>query len=60
MRDRPRTAYPPCRSQASWRGDLSPLGREAALKNGTAAQSNGDKSPRHKSRLLQFLIFSGL
>ena len=31
-----------------WRGDLSPLGREAALKTGTAAQSNGDKSPRHK------------
>ena len=34
-----------------WRGDLSPMGREAApafdLKEGPAAQSIGDKSPRH-------------
>ncbi|AWM95072.1 hypothetical protein DJ564_01225 [Pseudomonas sp. 31-12] len=45
-----------------WRGDLSPLGCEAAPKwatlffrhtastgFATAAQPNGDKSPRHKS-----------
>ncbi|TNB85761.1 hypothetical protein FHJ31_09980 [Pseudomonas sp. Fig-3] len=41
-----------------WRGDLSPLGRAAALKPAatvcqsalfwTAAQSSGDKSPRHR------------
>jgi cobaltochelatase CobN len=43
----------PCGSELLWRGDLSPLGREAAPKNGTAAQSNGDKSPRHKSSLPQ-------
>jgi hypothetical protein len=36
-----------------WRGDLSPLGCEAASNNGTAAQPNGDKSPRHKSPLPQ-------
>ncbi|MCG6573875.1 hypothetical protein EGM97_04035 [Pseudomonas sp. AF32] len=46
-----------------WRGDLSPLGREAALKPdnslhlidfGTASQSSGDKSPRHNSRARVF------
>ncbi|AXP07032.1 hypothetical protein DZG01_30335 [Pseudomonas fluorescens] len=40
-----------------WRGDLSPLGREAPPKDrpsqchdtiGAAAQPSGDKSPRHK------------
>nr|TSB51378.1 hypothetical protein FEE99_15105 [Pseudomonas sp. ef1] len=40
-----------------WRGDLSPMGCEAAPKTSawpagsdfaTAAQPNGDKSPRHK------------
>jgi cobaltochelatase CobN len=48
----------PCGSELLWRGDLSPLGREAAPKNGTAAQSNGAvrrfaKSPRHKSSVPQ-------
>jgi len=47
-----------CGSELLWRGDLSPLGREAAPENGTAAQSNGavrrfDKSPRHKSAFPQ-------
>jgi hypothetical protein len=36
-----------------WRGDLSPMGRAAAPRlilkqSGPAAQSIGDKSPRHK------------
>ncbi|AUO46549.1 hypothetical protein C1C98_14285 [Pseudomonas ogarae] len=33
-----------------WRGDLSPLGCAAAPLV-SAAHSNGDKSPRHKSQL---------
>jgi hypothetical protein len=50
-----------------WRGDLSPLGCEAALKLlmrcirytvvavfGAASQPNGDKSPRHKDILSPF------
>ncbi|AWM89835.1 hypothetical protein DJ564_02940 [Pseudomonas sp. 31-12] len=56
----------PCGSGHLWRGDLSPLGGEAAPKPATsvyqlhrvrwfttASQSNGDKSPHHKSSLLQ-------
>nr|POA13501.1 hypothetical protein C1892_15605 [Pseudomonas sp. MPBD7-1] len=31
-----------------WRGSLLPLGREAAPRNGTAAQSSGSKLPRHR------------
>ena len=38
----------PCGSELLWRGGLPPLGREAAPKDGTAAQSNGGKPPRHK------------
>jgi cobaltochelatase CobN len=53
----------PCGSELLWRGDLSPLGREAAPKNGTAAQSNGAvrrfaKSPHHKSPLPQEAAWS--
>ncbi|MGE8145227.1 cobaltochelatase subunit CobN [Pseudomonas frederiksbergensis] len=40
-------------SEPLWRGGLPPLGREAAPMDGTAAQSNGGKPPRHKSSLPQ-------
>ncbi|AUO49748.1 hypothetical protein C1C98_11370 [Pseudomonas ogarae] len=53
------------RHKSLWRGDLSPLGCVAApeaqspislahlsVSLGTASQSSGDKSPRHKSRFL--------
>jgi len=51
-------------TQNLWRGDLSPLGREAVpkkyqpprsanRKQGAAAQPSGDKSPRHKSSQLR-------
>ncbi|KAB0500233.1 hypothetical protein EIY72_02345 [Pseudomonas vancouverensis] len=35
-----------------WRGSLLPLGSEAAP-NGTAAQFNGSKLPRHRTALNQ-------
>ncbi|POF41547.1 hypothetical protein B0D71_15155 [Pseudomonas laurylsulfativorans] len=43
----------PVASELLWRGSLPPLGREAALKDGPAAQSNGamrrsGKPPRHR------------
>ncbi|SDB54610.1 hypothetical protein SAMN03159382_04174 [Pseudomonas sp. NFACC23-1] len=40
-----------------WRGDLSPL-ECAALTKGAAAQPSGDKSPRHKSPVILFGLWS--
>ncbi|AUM71743.1 hypothetical protein C0J56_24785 [Pseudomonas fluorescens] len=59
-----RAALPEWSNKSLWRGDLSPLGCEAALKGlrqstwhsevkglGAASQPDGDKSPRHKKIL---------
>ncbi|QBQ14195.1 hypothetical protein DCC84_32560 [Pseudomonas sp. SXM-1] len=45
MISQPPTATKPDR--CLWRGSLLPLGREAAPKDGPAAQSSGSKLPRH-------------
>ncbi|PMZ19539.1 hypothetical protein C1X93_17245 [Pseudomonas sp. GW456-11-11-14-LB1] len=44
-----------------WRGGLLPLGREAALKMGTATQSSGSKLPHHRvfARLENYVIIRG-